>query len=304
MDFTMTILNLQSMRAAAVMFASCLTLAPATPVMGQDEGRTQVQRVVMDLERDLGARIGFSVRDEKTGRELSYRGDERFALTSTFKAFACAGMLLRVDAGQDKLERRIAFRRSALVSYSPVTERHADGQGLTLGELCAATLRTSDNTAANLVLDAIGGPAGLTAFMRKLGDPRTRIDRREPGLNEAAPGDPRDTTTPSAATASLSRLLLGDALRAPSRAILTGWMQDNAVAGPLLRKALPSGWRIADRTGAGGFGARAIIATVWPSRGSPQVVAIYLAETTASMDQRNDAIARIGVALVASHEKQ
>jgi beta-lactamase class A len=285
------------------LFGICLGLTPAATgkAIAKDDGRAHVLSVVSDLERELGARIGISVRHGETGQEWSYRGDDRFALTSTFKAFACAALLARVDARQDLLSRRVAFSRADLVTYSPATEKHADGDGMSLGELCAATLRTSDNTAGNLILDAIGGPSGFTEFMRAVGDRQTRIDRRETALNEAVPGDPRDTTTPNSATASLKAIVLGGTLGNSSREQLTRWMADNAFAGPLLRSSLPAGWRIADRTGAGGHGARSIIGVIWPDKSAPQVVAIYLAETSATMEQRNRAIAKIGAALVASY---
>jgi beta-lactamase class A len=270
------------------------------PVAARAQGAppATVRQAIDEAERATNARIGVAVLDAEAGRQWSYRGGERFALTSTFKAFACAALLARAEGGQIALGELKRFSRSDLVTYSPVTQAHADGPGLSLDALCAATLRTSDNTAGNLVLDAIGGPGGFTAFMRQLGDGSTRLDRRETSLNEAVPGDIRDTTTPDAAAASLQRLVAGDALSATSRGRLTNWMAANEVAGPLLRSVLPEGWRIADRSGAGGHGARAIVAALWPPGRGPVVVAIYVAETSVSMDERNKAIAIVGRAVV------
>jgi beta-lactamase class A len=252
------------------------------------------------IEQRLNARVGLAILDTQTGRRWMYRAEERFALTSTFKAFACAGVLARVAAGEEELERQIAIEKEDLVTYSPVTEQHA-GARMTLGALCEAALRVSDNTAGNLVLRSLGGPEGFTAFMRRLGDTQTRLDRWETALNEARPGDLRDTTTPAAAMASLHEVLLGERVPEEGRARLTGWMQNNEVAGPLLRASLPQTWRIADRSGAGGNGARGIIAVIWPNpQGgrAPVVAAVYLAETDADMEARNAAIAEIGAALV------
>ena len=67
----------------------------------------------------------------------------------------------------------------------------------------------SDNTAANLLLPSVGGPAGLTAWLRGIGDKVTRLDRMEPMMSEAIPGDPRDTSSPDAFAASFERILLG-----------------------------------------------------------------------------------------------
>ncbi|WP_406857698.1 class A beta-lactamase [Alsobacter sp. KACC 23698] len=245
----------------------------------------------------MKARVGVMVSEVGTDRRWAYRQDERFPMASTFKAFACAALLARVDAGERRLDDRVAVRSSDLVSYAPVTEKHVGGT-MSLAEICAAATGVSDNTAANLILDAIGGPAGLTAFMRKIGDADTRLDRRETELNEGTPGDLRDTTTPAAAAESFRKLVLGDVLSAGSRRQLQEWLVANQVAGPLLRASLPQGWRIADRSGAGGHGTRNVLAVLWPPRGLPIVSAIYLSETDASMDARNAAIAEIGRAMI------
>lgn len=252
---------------------------------------------VRGVEARLKARIGVVAAEVGTDRRWLYRQDERFPMASTFKAFACAALLARVDAGERRLDDRVAVTSSDLVPYAPVTEKHVGGS-MSLAEICAAATAVSDNAAANLILDAIGGPGGMTAFMRRIGDTETRLDRRETELNEGVPGDLRDTTTPAAAAESFRKLVLGDVLSAESRGQLQAWLIGNQVAGPLLRASLPQGWRIADRTGAGGHGTRSVLAVLWPPRRPPIVAAIYLTETGASMDARNAAIAEIGSALV------
>lgn len=254
------------------------------------------------IEQRLKARVGFAVFDEETGRTIAHRGNERFALTSTFKALASAAVLARVDRGGEALDRRVIFGPADLVTYSPTTEKRVGPPGMTLAEICEAAITLSDNTAGNLLLDAIGGPAGLTAFLRSLGDDVTRLDRREPDLNAATPGDPRDTTTPLALASTMKRLALGDALAPASRDRLVEWMLADAVAGPLLRAAWPKSWRIADKTGAGGNGARAIAAIGMPPGRRPLVVTVFVAETAASMAERNAAIAEIGAAIARTIE--
>ncbi|WP_404426929.1 class A beta-lactamase [Thalassospira australica] len=245
------------------------------------------------IETRLNGRIGVSILNVENGREWQYRADERFPMTSTFKLLACAAVLHKVDRGDETLDRRITFGADDLVTYSPVTEKHVDG-GMTIGELCEATLHLSDNTAANLILDVLGGPDALNAYLRDIGDDVTRLDRIEPELNAATPGDPRDTTTPDAMRATLAYLLLGDALSPELRQQLEDWLTGNQVGGPLLRAGLPDDWKIADRTGAGGFGSRAIVAVIWPPEQKPVIAAVYITQTSASMEERNAAIADIG----------
>ncbi|WP_220150891.1 class A beta-lactamase [Thalassospira xiamenensis] len=254
---------------------------------------------VQTVETRLDARVGVSILNVENGREWQYRADERFPLTSTFKLLACAAVLHKVDRESETLDRRITYRSDDLVTYSPITEKHVDS-GMTIGELCEAALHLSDNTAANLVLDVLGGPDVLTAYLRDIGDDVTRLDRIEPDLNAATPGDARDTTTPNAMRATLTYLLLGDALSLESRQILEDWLTGNQVGGPLLRAGLPDDWKIADRTGAGGFGSRAIVAVIWPPERKPVIAAIYITQTSASMEERNAAIADLGQEIAAA----
>lgn len=252
---------------------------------------------VAATEKRLDARIGLAVYDYQSGRRWEYNANDRFPITSTFKALACAAVLARVDAGAEDLKRVVIIRESDLVPYAPVTERRLGGQGMTLHELCDATMSTSDNVAANLILRSLGGPEGLTGFARRIGDSVTRLDRWETELNEARPGDLQDTTTPNAMVQNLQRLLFGDVLSTDSRRQLADWLAGNKVGGPLIRAGLPDDWRIGDRTGAGGYGSRSVIAVIWPPEQRPVIVALYITETKASLDERNAAIAAIAGAL-------
>ncbi|MGM8888164.1 class A beta-lactamase, partial [Psychrobacter sp. 1U2] len=161
---------------------------------------------IKNAENELDARIGLAVHDLETEQRWEYKADERFPLSSTFKTLACANVLHNVDMGQEKIDRIVRFSKSNLVTYSPVTENQVGKKGMSLEALCQATLSTSDNSAANFILQAIGGPQSLTQFLRSIGDDKTRLDRWETELNEAKPKDKRDTTTPIAMIATLEKL--------------------------------------------------------------------------------------------------
>lgn len=253
---------------------------------------------VREAEHLLKARVGYAELDLTSGQLLeSYQADARFPVMSTFKVLLCGAVLARVDAGQEQLDRRIKYRESDLIIYSPVTEKHL-AEGMTVSELCSAAITMSDNTAANLLLSTLGGPQALTAFLRKMGDPVTRLDRWEPALNQALPGDERDTSTPAAMAKTLRQLLTGEVLSVSSRQQLTEWMVADKVAGPLIRSVLPEGWFIADKTGAGERGSRGIVAALGPDGKASRLVVIYLTESQATMDERNKQIAEIGASLI------
>lgn len=247
-----------------------------------------------ELERRHGGRLGVAVLDTATGKRIAYRGDERFPLCSTFKCLAAAFVLARVDRGQERLDRRIVYPRSVLVPYSPVTGAHAGRDGLTVAEICEAAVTLSDNTAANLLLDSFGGPAGLTGYIRSLGDSITRLDRSEPALNEATPGDPRDTTTPVAMGDLLHRTVVGPALSASSRAQLAAWMMATKTGTRRLRAGLPPDWRVGDKTGTGDHNATNDVAVIWPPGRAPLIVTAYYVGATAPEDERSVVLSEVG----------
>lgn len=246
------------------------------------------------IERRSGGRLGVAILDTGNGMFYGHRANERFPMASTFKFLAAAFVLQRVDTGAEKLDRTIAVKTSDLVDYSPATQPRAGGAPMSMAELCAAAVTLSDNAAANLMLASFGGPAALTAYARSLGDNMSRLDRTEPTLNEATPGDVRDTTTPAAMVTTMHKLVLGSALSEPSRNQLRQWLLDNKTGDTRLRALLPAGWRVGDKTGTAAHGTANDIGVIWPPGRAPFVVAAYLTETSRPMEQRNAALAQVG----------
>jgi beta-lactamase class A len=249
------------------------------------------------IETNSGGRLGVAILDTGTQRHAEHRATELFPMCSTFKLLAAAAVLKRVDNGEEHLERRIKYQSSDIVDYSPVTKDHVGGDGMTLAELCAASIIYSDSTAANLLLATMGGPQALTAYARSIGDPVTRLDRIELDLNEAVPGDPRDTTTPAAMLQNLRTLLFGDALSAGSKNHLTTWLLGNRTGDARLRAGLPAGWRCGEKTGTGQRGSTNDTGVIWPPQGAPILVAAYLTETAAPSEARNATLADVGRAI-------
>lgn len=247
-----------------------------------------------EIEATAQGRLGVAILDTKSGELYGSREFERFPLCSTFKLLAAALVLSRVDSGEERLDRRVIYSAADVVEYSPATKDHAGPEGMTIADICAAAITLSDNTAGNLMLASFGGPEVLTKYLRTLGDAATRLDRIEPELNEATPGDPRDGTTPRAMAYTLQRILLGNVLSKSSENLLIGWLVANTTGNARLRAGLPAGWRVGDKTGTGGNGAANDVAIIWPPDRPPLIIAAYLADTKAPLDVRNAAIADVG----------
>jgi len=253
-----------------------------------------LQARLAELERRWGGRLGVAILDTSSGEMISHRGDQRFAMCSTFKCLAAAFVLARVDQGKESLSRRISYDEHQLVPYSPATQSHAGKDGMTMAQLCEAAVTLSDNTAANLMLDSFGGPAGLTEWLRTLDDLVTRLDRREPALNENKPGDLRDTTTPISMAYTLKNIVLGKALSDASREQLITWLVANTTGDKKLRAGLPKEWRVGDKTGSGANKATNDVAVIWPAQRAPIIVTTFYSEGAGSDDERSAVIADVG----------
>jgi beta-lactamase class A len=245
------------------------------------------------LERHNGGRLGVSVLDTASAEHAGYRADERFAMCSTFKFLLAAAVLQRVDRDQENPQRLVSIPSAPLIAHSPLSAPHAGG-AMSVAQLCQAILIQSDNTAANLLLESIGGPAGLTNFARSLGDTVTRLDRWELELNEALAGDVRDTTSPDAMTSDLKAILLGDVLSSGSRNQLTEWMVANQTGLDRLRANLPPAWRVADKTGNNSEHTSNDIAVIWPAGKPPLIVCAYITQCPGPDAKRASMLARIG----------
>ena len=246
------------------------------------------------LERQHGGRLGVAMLDTGSGRRAGHRANERFLMCSTHTLLTVGAVLARVDRGEEKLDRRIVFGKNAVLAWAPITRHRVGAPGMTVAGLCEAAITVSDNTADNLLLAGFGGPPAVTAFARTLGDPITRLDRFEPELNDGAPGDLRDTTTPHAMLGDLQALTLGNALSPASREKLVSWLRQTRTGLDQLRSGVPASWQAGDKTGSGPRGENNDIAVFWPPQRKPLLVTAFYVNPAASAEQRRAVLAEVG----------
>lgn len=247
-----------------------------------------MQPELSKLEASSGGRLGVFAINTADNTQIQNRADERFPMDSTMKVMVAAAILKQSMTDADLLQKRVTYTKADIVYWSPMTEQHLK-DGMTMSELCAAAISHSDSTAVNLLIKQLGGPAAVTAFARSIGNSAFRLDRMEPDLNTAIPGDPRDTTTPEAMSKSLQTLVLGDALGAPQRELLQTWLKATTTGDARIRAGAPKGWIVGDKTGTGGYGTTNDIGVIWPPHCSPIVLSIYYAQNKKDAD-KNDAI--------------
>jgi len=263
--------------------------APPSPAPSSTARTEQRHDRLLELEREFDARLGVHAVATGSGAVVAHRADERFAFCSTFKGLAVAAVLHRNPLS--RLDEVVTYTEGDLLKSAVITRQHV-ATGMTIRDLCDAAVRHSDGTAGNLLLRDLGGPAALTAYLRGLGDEVTRMDRVEPLIVEATPGDPRDTTSPRAIGADYRQVVLGDALPADERAFLRDLLERNTTGAQRIRAGVPQGWVVADKTGTGDYGTVNDIGVVWPPGSAPLVIAVMSTKATADAEYDQAIIAK------------
>jgi beta-lactamase class A len=259
---------------------------------------------VAAIQARVGGRIGAYMLDTQSQLELAFNARERFAMCSTFKVMLVAAILKRVEAGELSLDGGLPVREQDMVPYAPITSKYVAAGSMTVRDLCAAAVTVSDNAAANILLQPLGGPAGLTQFLRDIGDQVTRLDRTEVELNTNLPGDLRDTTAPQAMVGSMQKVLVGEVLTPQSRQQLIAWMQQSTTGSKRLRAGVPADWRPGDKTGNGRNGAANNLLVAWPPGRSAVIAAVYTSESVQPVSALDQAHAEIGGLFAAAVARQ
>jgi beta-lactamase class A len=249
-----------------------------------------VQQQLAELEASADGRLGVFALNTADNTHLWYRARERFPMCSTNKIMGVAAILQNSVTDNKLLQQKITYQAQDLVTYSPITKKHI-ADGMTVAELCTATMTLSDNSAINLLMQKMGGLNAVNAFARSIGDNAFRLDRWEPELNSAIPGDLRDTSTPEAMGESLYQLTFGDILALPQQQQLQTWLKDNTTGDARIRAGAPTGWTVGDKTGTCAYGSTNDIGIIWPPGCSPIVIAIYFTQNEEDATPRDDVIA-------------
>ena len=275
------------------LIAAILAITLGSPAVADQSHPPDFSAQIGALEEEAGGCVGVAALDTGSGKRLEYHADQRFAMCSTYKLLLTAAVLSRIDSQAENSDRRVRFDRQDLEQYAPVIAAHLPEGSMTVLDLCAATAVYSDNSAANLLLRSIGGPAALTGYVRSLGDSVTRIDRTEPAINTNLPGDQRDTTTPNAMLNTMQKILLSDLLSQQSRQQLRNWLVDSKTGSSRLRAGINPAYPAGDKSGSGDNGATNDVLVVWPNPNSPFLIAAYYTGSTAPQEARDSVLADV-----------
>lgn len=265
------------------------SLLPPAPRYMVSQSAMDAARNPREIEKETGGRLGVALIDSKGALLLGFNRDDRFAMCSTFKAPLAAAVLMGAEAGKFGLEGQVAFSKTDLQDYAPVVKANLKRGRMSMAALAEAAVEVSDNSAANLLLPFVGGPEGLTAFMRSHGDTVSRLDRNEPALNENAEGDVRDTTSPAAMAGLMARLIFQN-MQPDSATLLREWLNGSTTGDRRIKAGLPEGWTSGGKTGSCGTAFNDVALVKAPS-GEEYVLAIYLDRPTVDAKAADSAIA-------------
>lgn len=259
-------------------------IMPETETSVNIKPDTKYNSAFSEIESDYGLTLGIYAVDTETNKEITYNADSRFAYCSTFKALVCGAILQKYSLNQ--LKQVIKYTQKDILSYAPITKNNVE-KGMSIKELCNAAVRNSDNTAVNILLNLIGGTGGFKSALNNLGDTITEPARLEPDLNDATPGEIRDTSTPRQMAIDLKEYTTGSVLTDDKKKILVDWMSGNVTGDKLIRAGAPKDWIVSDKSGAGSYGTRNDIAIVMPPNKKPIFVAI-LSNKNSQNDKYDD----------------
>ncbi len=264
--------RLSLLAAVAVSFISmCLVFnARAQPIK-----LTPVQAELAKLEALSGGILGVSALNTANNTRIQFHAEKRLPMGCTSKVIGVSAILKKSMTDTHLLQQKITYKKEDLASWSPITSKYVS-QGMTIFELCAAAITASDNTAMNLLAEKLGGPQGINAFARSIGDSTFRLDHGWPEEAQFGPADLFDSSTPAAMEKSLQRLAFGDVLTVPLREQLQTWLKSSTTGNERIRAGVPQGWIVGDKTGTGSYyGTTNDIAIIWPPNCAPIIAVIY-----------------------------
>ncbi|KQS03178.1 serine hydrolase [Sphingomonas sp. Leaf357] len=242
---------------------------------------------VTTLGTNFQGKVGIAVHSIDQGWTVQSNGETRMPQQSVSKLWVAMTVLDFRDAGRLKLDDPVTIRREDLTLFhQPVAALvKGDGYQTTVGELLQRALTMSDNTCNDRLLQYVGGPAAVRAFIarKNLGDIRfgpgerllqsataglewkpeyafgnafNRARDRLPKSDRIAAFDryvanPPDGAAPLAIAGALAKLKQGKLLSASSTDYLIGTMESSRTGKQRMHGAVPPGWSFGHKTGTG-----------------------------------------------------
>lgn len=276
--------------------------------------------------------LGIAVMDLATRELRGVNADRPMPMQSVFKLPLAIVVLDAVDRGQLSLDDKVTLTKEQLsVAHSPIADAFPGKSDYTVEELVRAAVAQSDNSAADILMKRIGGPAAVTQFFQRHNIPSFRLDRYEYELQPQLVGlpefkgqwigmkafdeaqaavpvetqraslriylaDPRDRVTPADTVRLLALLADGKLLTPASTAKLMEILEGTVTGADRLKAGIPAGAKLFHKTGTGPTvdgvaSATNDVGIIETPDGHRIAVAVYLAGSNLPPEQRAALIA-------------
>ena len=228
-------------------------MKPAGPVetaIAPDPKDADWQRMTEELtrhaERHKG-HVAIFLKDLKSGRTWTYHPDDLFPAASLIKVPVMICVFDKIHEGQLALSDSLTLRRHNRVGGSGSLKWRPDGTKLTVRELLQHMISESDNTATNMLIEAVG-MGYLQQEFPKIGLLYTGIYADGMSLKAGRVAH-ENYTTAREMTMMMDRIYHGDYIDRHSSALMLDILKHKKAVASRLAKGLPRGWEIAHKTG-------------------------------------------------------
>lgn len=232
--------------------------------------------------------VGVAIHDVERRRTVHFNGERLFPQQSLSKLWVTLAALQKVDSEEMALTERVSVRIGDLTLFHQPLRQIVLARGAlhtTYGDLMRRAITESDNTANDMLLKRVGGPAGVRNAIAtaRLGDvkfgpgeiamqsalaglewdPAYSLGERFFAARKTVPADvrkqvfdayvedPVDGASPRAVALALARLARGELLEPGTTALFLQLLADVKSGPNRLRGGVPQGWSIGHKTGTG-----------------------------------------------------
>jgi beta-lactamase class A len=282
------------------LFAVACALATC-PAQAQHPG---LRAAIEQAAEATPMRLGVAMRVLETNDTLSYHNGQRYPMLSVFKLAIALKVLHEVDRGRLRLAQPVMLTPADLPeTYSPLRDKYPAGNvRVSVQDLLTYMVTLSDNNACDKLLQLVGGPRRVTAYVHGLGIRPFAVAVSEAQMGAHWASQYRNWSYPSAQLDLLSQVYRQTALSKPSSELLWRLLLATSVGPQRLKGLLPAGTPVAHRTGTSATNAQGLspalndVGIIVLPNGRHLAIAVFVADSYADTAAREQVIATIAKA--------
>jgi beta-lactamase class A len=271
--------------------------ATAAQTCSSDVLRKKIEEIASTIDGPVGAAALLI----ESGEFVEVNGNRHFPMQSVYKLPIGMALVNRIDSGSLRFDDKILVKQTDFVSakqHSPLRDAHPGGVEMPINGLLNFMVSESDGTACDVLLDILGGPEKVTAYLRELGINDILVATSEKAMGRDEKVQYQNWATPSAMIQLLRLLHEGHGVSATSRDILISLIIISQTGPQRIKGMLPPGTKVAHKTGSSGTidgltRATNDVGLVTLPGDRHLAIAVFVSDTTADEKARDGVIAKI-----------